>query len=57
MSYEAMMNYHVSVIEREVTAGILRASNTKSTCLAFLRKIKNLNMTDTKAGNNSIHQR
>ena len=52
MSYEAMRKYHNSVIENEVTEGIFNMKeNTKNTCLAFLREIKNFNIQDTRGGN------
>ena len=51
MSYEAMRQYHNSVIENEVTEGIMDIKgNTKNTCLAFLREIKNFNLQDTRGG-------
>ena len=51
MSYEAMRQYHNSVIESEVTEGIIDIKgNTKNTCLAFLREIKNFNLQDTRGG-------
>ena len=51
MSFEAMRQYHNSVIENEVKQGILDIrGNTKNTCLAFLREIKNFNIHDTRGG-------
>lgn len=50
LSYERMQNYHISVIEKEVTEGMLKVENTKGSCLAFLRKINNLNMADNRGG-------
>ena len=46
-----MRQYHNSVIENEITEGILKIKgNTKNTCLAFLREIKNFNIHDTRGG-------
>ena len=51
MTYDAMRQYHNSVIENEITEGILKIKgNTKNTCLAFLREIKNFNIHDTRGG-------
>ena len=38
----------MSVIEQEVQEGIIKSSNPKSTALAFIRKIQNINLTETK---------
>ena len=47
-----MRQYHNSVIENEITRGIVNIKgNTKNTCLAFLREIKNFNIHDTRGGN------
>ena len=47
-----MRQYHNSVIENEITNGIVNMQgNTKNTCLAFLREIKNFNIHDTRGGN------
>ena len=52
MSFDAMRQYHNSVIENEITEGILKMKgNTKNTCLSFLREIKNFNIHDTRGGN------
>lgn len=40
----------MSVIEREVQLGILKAETTKGSCLAFLREIKNMPTQDNKGG-------
>ena len=45
-----MQNYHVSVIEREVNQGIVVQDFTKMTSLAFLRRIDQMNMSDTRGG-------
>ena len=58
MSFEAMRQYHNSVIENEVKQGILDIrGNTKNTCLAFLREIKNFNIHDTRGGKTLIDQK
>ena len=58
MSFEAMRQYHNSVIENEVKQGILDIrGNTKNTCLAFLREIKNFNIHDTRGGKILINQK
>ena len=50
-SFEQMQEYHTSVIEREVTEGIINTDCvTKYTALAFLRKIDDINMSDTRGG-------
>ena len=46
-----MQEYHTSVIEREVTEGIINTNSvTKYTALAFLRRIDDINMADTRGG-------
>ena len=45
-----MQNYQVSVIEREVNQGIVAQDFTKLTSLAFLRRIDQMNMSDTRGG-------
>lgn len=51
MSFEAMKTFHNSVIEHEVSAGILACKgSTKSSCLVFLRDIKNVNLLDNRGG-------
>jgi hypothetical protein len=46
-----MRQYHNSVIENEIAEGIVSVKgNTKNTCLAFLREIKNFNIHDTRGG-------
>ena len=53
-----MRQYHNSVIENEVKQGILDIrGNTKNTCLAFLREIKNFNIHDTRGGKTLISQK
>ena len=49
-TYEQMQNYQVSVIEREVNQGIVVQDFTKMTSLAFLRRIDQMNMSDTRGG-------
>ena len=49
-TYEQMQNYQVSVIEREVNQGIVAQDFTKMTSLAFLRRIDQMNMSDTRGG-------
>ena len=46
MTYEEMRNYHMSVTEKEVFAGIINVDNAKACSLAFLRKINNLSLAD-----------
>ena len=51
-----MQEYHTSVIEREVTEGIINANAvTKYTALAFLRRIDDINMSDTRGGKTLIN--
>ena len=49
-TFEQMQNYQVSVIEREVNQGIVVQDFTKMTSLAFLRRIDQMNMSDTRGG-------
>ncbi|KAK7464547.1 hypothetical protein BaRGS_00037908, partial [Batillaria attramentaria] len=42
---EQMHNYFMSVTEREVERGILKAKNTDEHCLAYIRDIANINIT------------
>ncbi|XP_060597437.1 NACHT and WD repeat domain-containing protein 2-like [Ruditapes philippinarum] len=42
---EQMHNYFMSVTEREITRGILKAKNVKDHCLAYVREIENINIT------------
>lgn len=49
ITYEKMRSYQMSVIEREVKAGILDVEATKSSSLAFLREIKNVVISDNKS--------
>jgi hypothetical protein len=51
LSYEQMQNYHISVTERECNEGIVNMDFTKYTAMAFLRKIEDINMADTRGGN------
>ena len=44
-----MRSYQMSVIEREVKAGILEVEATKGSSLAFLREIKNMIISDNKS--------
>jgi len=58
MSDERAETYRLSVIEREVREGLANAPEPKSTSLAFLRKIANINMSDNKQageGRRPIH--
>ncbi|XP_069111532.1 NACHT and WD repeat domain-containing protein 2-like [Argopecten irradians] len=42
---EQMHNYFMSVTEREVERGILKANNVQDHCLAYVREIANINPT------------
>ena len=53
-TYEQMQNYQVSVIEREVNQGIVAQDFTKMTSLAFLRRIDQMNMSDTRGGRKTL---
>ena len=53
-TYEQMQNYQVSVIEREVNQGIVAQDFTKMTSLAFLRRIDQMNMSDTRGGKKTL---
>uniref|UniRef100_A0A0K0EPQ8 NACHT domain-containing protein n=1 Tax=Strongyloides stercoralis TaxID=6248 RepID=A0A0K0EPQ8_STRER len=44
-NYEEMHNYFMSVTEREVINGILKADNPNDHCLCYIRTIKNINIT------------
>jgi hypothetical protein len=46
------LNYHMSVVEREVQTGMLSVADTKTTCLALNRYVNNVNMNDNKGGKN-----
>ena len=45
-----MQNYQMSVIEREVNQGVVNVDFTKFSSLAFLRRIDEMNMSDTRGG-------
>ena len=47
---EERQNYHISVVEREVQMGMLKVDDTKSTCFALIRQLKNVNMHDRNGG-------
>lgn len=50
-TYEQMQEYLTSVVEREVVEGIINTDFvTKYTALAFLRRIDDINMSDTRGG-------
>ena len=49
-SDEQRRNYHISVVEREVLAGLLEVPETKGTCLVLARSVRNVNMNDNKGG-------
>ena len=53
-TFEQMQNYQVSVIEREVNQGIVAQDFTKMTSLAFLRRIDQMNMSDTRGGRKTL---
>ncbi|XP_035219910.1 NACHT and WD repeat domain-containing protein 2-like [Stegodyphus dumicola] len=48
IDHEAMHNYMMSVTEREVINGILKVSNTRNHCLAYIRQINAVDMTNLK---------
>ncbi|XP_054714444.1 NACHT and WD repeat domain-containing protein 2-like [Uloborus diversus] len=48
MDHDAMHNYLMSVTEREVINGILNVPNTKNHCLAYVRQINAVDMTNLK---------
>ena len=57
---EDRQNYFVSVVEREVQAGLLGVADTKTACVALVREIRNVNMHEAtanggKEGKKSMH--
>ncbi|UYV69119.1 NWD2 [Cordylochernes scorpioides] len=54
MSPDAVHNYMMSVTEREVINGLLAVRNTKSHCIAYVRHINNINMTNLKTASKFI---
>ena len=51
-TFEQMQAYSTSVVQREVVEGIINTEFvTKYTALAFLRRIDDINMSDTRGGN------
>uniref|UniRef100_A0A0K0FUG2 NACHT domain-containing protein n=1 Tax=Strongyloides venezuelensis TaxID=75913 RepID=A0A0K0FUG2_STRVS len=53
-SYEEMHNYFMSVTEREVINGILKADNPNDHCLCYIRTIKNINISLTNTASKFI---
>ena len=49
-TFDQMQNYQMSVIEREVNQGVVNVDFTKFSSLAFLRRIDEMNMSDTRGG-------
>ena len=50
-TFDQMQSYQTSVVERECVEGIINTDYvTKYTTLAFLRKIDDINMSDTRGG-------
>ncbi|RWS26802.1 NACHT and WD repeat domain-containing protein 2-like protein, partial [Leptotrombidium deliense] len=48
LSDEERHNFFMSVTEREVIHGLLNREDTKSECLAYVRRIKNMDFQETK---------
>ncbi|CAL1277846.1 unnamed protein product, partial [Larinioides sclopetarius] len=48
IDHDAMHNYMMSVTEREVINGILNVPNTRNHCLAYIRQINAVDMTNLK---------
>ncbi|KAI1720798.1 NACHT domain-containing protein [Ditylenchus destructor] len=46
-AYDQMHNYFMSVTEREVIQGILKAESPNEHCLCYVRHIKNINISQT----------
>ncbi|KAI6183552.1 hypothetical protein M3Y97_00500900 [Aphelenchoides bicaudatus] len=53
-NYEQMHNYFMSVTEREVINGILKAPNPNEHCLCYVRQIKNININQTSTASKFI---
>ncbi|XP_023233004.1 NACHT and WD repeat domain-containing protein 2-like [Centruroides sculpturatus] len=49
MDKDTVHNYMMSVTEREVINGILKMPDTRNHCLAYIRKIENINMSNVKS--------
>uniref|UniRef100_A0AC35UEM1 NACHT domain-containing protein n=1 Tax=Rhabditophanes sp. KR3021 TaxID=114890 RepID=A0AC35UEM1_9BILA len=53
-TYEQMHNYFMSVTEREVINGILKADNPNEHCLCYVRHITNINVSLTNTASKFI---
>uniref|UniRef100_A0A0N4ZF20 NACHT domain-containing protein n=1 Tax=Parastrongyloides trichosuri TaxID=131310 RepID=A0A0N4ZF20_PARTI len=53
-NYEEMHNYFMSVTEREVINGILKADDPNEHCLCYIRTIKNINISLTSTASKFI---
>lgn len=54
MNDEEKHNYIMSVTEREVINGVLKLKETRNTCLAYVRHISKINMTNVRQVNKFI---
>lgn len=54
MNDEEKHNYIMSVTEREVINGVLKLKETRNTCLAYVRHISKINMTNIKQVNKFV---
>ena len=57
MTFDEMREFHISVTEKEVNAGIMNVENPKATSLAFLRKINNLSLSDKNSRGGPISKK
>lgn len=48
MTNDEKHNYFMAVTEREVINGVLKLKETRNTCLAYVRQIQKINMSNTK---------
>ncbi|KAH7701155.1 Protein T05C3.2 [Aphelenchoides avenae] len=53
-TYEQMHNYFMSVTEREVIHGILKADSPNEHCLCYVRHINNINVSQTSVASKFI---
>ncbi|CAI5452798.1 unnamed protein product [Caenorhabditis angaria] len=54
LDHETMHNYFMSVTEREVIHGILKAKNPNEHCLCYIRHINNISLTQMKTASKFV---
>lgn len=54
LDHETMHNYFMSVTEREVVHGILKAKNPNEHCLCYIRQINNIALSQMKTASKFV---